>query len=77
MEFFYSGGNGGLAISVGDTAWAPWAPAAPAEAPVEAPVVEEVVALPATGVGGVDASAIFALVSAAGAAAASFGLRRR
>jgi hypothetical protein len=76
MENINSGGNVGNAISVGDTACAPWAPEAPAEAPVEAPV-EEVVALPATGVGGVDASAIFALVSAAGAAAASFGLRRR
>ena len=76
-----SGGNVGNAISVGDTACAPWAPVYEEpvyEAPVyEAPVYEEVVALPATGVGGVDASAIFALVSAAGAAAASFGLRRR
>lgn len=73
-----SGGNVGNAISVGDTACAPWAPEPVYEEPVyEEPVYEEVVALPSTGVGGVDASAIFALVSAAGAAAASFGLRRR
>ena len=75
-----SGGNVGNAIVVGDTACAPWAPEPVYEEPVyeEVPVVyEEVVALPSTGVGGVDASAIFALVYAAGAAAASFGLRRR
>lgn len=77
-----SGGNVGNAIVVGDTACAPWAPEPVYEEPVyeevyEEPVYEEVVALPSTGVGGVDASAIFALVSAAGAAAASFGLRRR
>jgi hypothetical protein len=77
MENINSGGNVGNAISVGDTACAPWAPEPAPEAPAEEPVFEEVVALPSTGVGGVDASAIFALVSAAGAAAASFGLRRR
>ncbi len=73
-----SGGNVGNAISVGDTTCAPWSPEPVYDEPVyEEPVYEEVVALPSTGVGGVDASAIFALVSAAGAAAASFGLRRR
>lgn len=73
-----SGGNVGNAIEVGDTACAPWAPEPVYDEPVyDEPVYEEVVALPSTGVGGVDASAIFALVSAAGAAAASFGLRRR
>ena len=74
-----SGGNVGNAIDVGNTACAPWAPEEPVyDEPVyDEPVYEEVVSLPATGVGGVDASAIFALVSAAGAAAASFGLRRR
>jgi hypothetical protein len=71
-----SGGNVGNAIVVGDTACAPWEPVY--DEPVyDEPVYEEVVALPSTGVGGVDASAIVALVSAAGAAAASFGLRRR
>jgi LPXTG-motif cell wall-anchored protein len=35
------------------------------------------VALPDTGVGIGDASALFALISSAGAAAASLGLRRR
>jgi len=71
-----SGGNVGNAIEVGNTACAPWEPVY--DEPVyDEPVYEEVVALPSTGVGGVDASAIFALVSAAGAAAASFGLRRR
>jgi hypothetical protein len=77
MENINSGGNVGNAIEVGDTACAPWSPEPVAEVPVDEPVFEEVVALPSTGVGGVDASAIFALVSAAGAAAASFGLRRR
>jgi len=74
-----SGGNVGNAITVGDTVCAPWAPEPVYEEPVyeDVPVYEEVVSLPSTGVGGVDASAIFALVSAAGAAAASFGLRRR
>lgn len=73
-----SGGNVGNAIEVGNTTCAPWAPEPVYEEPVyDEPVYEEVVALPSTGVGGVDASAIFALVSAAGAAAASFGLRRR
>ena len=39
--------------------------------------VGAVVALPDTGVGIGDASALFALISSAGAAAASLGLRRR
>jgi hypothetical protein len=78
LENINSGGNVGNAISVGDTACAPWAPEPVYDEPVyDEPVYEEVVALPSTGVGGVDASAIFAVVSAAGAAAASFGLRRR
>jgi len=48
--------------------------AAPAAA---APVGAAVVALPDTGVGIADASALFALITSAGAAAASLGLRRR
>lgn len=79
-----SGGNVGNAIVVGNTdcgvgAW---------EEPVyeevyvepvyeEVAVYEEVVALPATGVGGVDFGSLMAVAGAAGAAAASFGLRRR
>ena len=80
-----SGGNVGNAISVGDTTCFPVfedvkhdvkKEAAPekAEAAVGA---AEVVALPDTGVGIGDASALFALISSAGAAAASLGLRRR
>jgi hypothetical protein len=80
-----SGGNVGNAISVGDTHCAVMAEKAPAE---KAPAKEEkakeekaekaeVVALPDTGVGIGDASALFALLSSAGAAAASLGLRRR
>ena len=81
-----SGGNAGNAISVGDTqcaeAVAEFVPeevkkeekAAPA---AEAPVGAAVVALPDTGVGIGDVSALFALISSAGAAAASLGLRRR
>ena len=83
-----SGGNAGNAISVGDTTCAPFTPPAPApekpakEVPVEeapkAPRQEKVVvALPDTGVGIGDASALFALITSAGAAAASLGLRRR
>ena len=85
IEDINSGGNVGNAISVGDTTCAPFTPPAPApekpkeEAPKEAPVraPEVVVALPDTGVGIGDVSALFALISSAGAAAASLGLRRR
>jgi hypothetical protein len=71
-----SGGNAGNAISVGDT-WCNNA-AAPAEAaPVAEAAAAEVVALPSTGVGFVDASSLFALLASAGAGAASLGLRRR
>jgi hypothetical protein len=77
-----SGGNVGNAISVGDTTCAPYTPPAPApEKPKDAPKVDAprdvVVALPDTGVGIGDVSALFALISSAGAAAASLGLRRR
>jgi hypothetical protein len=79
-----SGGNAGNAISVGDTTCAPFTPPAPVpEKPKEAPKApkaprpEKVVALPDTGVGIGDASALFALITSAGAAAASLGLRRR
>ena len=81
-----SGGNVGNAISVGDTTCAPYTPPAPApEKPKEEVVPVEVpkggpavvVALPDTGVGIGDVSALFALISSAGAAAASLGLRRR
>src|SRR5215211_7265110 len=79
-----SGGNAGNAISVGDTTCAPFTPPAPEkpkEVPVEVPKAprEEkvVVALPDTGVGIGDPSALFALITSAGAAAASLGLRRR
>ena len=76
-----SGGNVGNAISVGDTTCAPYTPPAPdkkpaPEAPKGAPE-KVVVALPDTGVGISDVSALFALISSAGAAAASLGLRRR
>jgi hypothetical protein len=79
-----SGGNVGNAISVGDTTCAPFTPApapekpakeVPVDVPKAAPAV--VVALPDTGVGIGDVSALFALISSAGAAAASLGLRRR
>ena len=70
IEDINSGGNAGNAISVGDTTCAPFTPPAPAPEKV-------VVALPDTGVGIGDASALFALISSAGAAAASLGLRRR
>ena len=74
-----SGGNVGNAISVGDTTCAPFvAEEAPAkEAKAEKAEKAEVVALPDTGVGIGDASALFALITSAGAAAASLGLRRR
>jgi hypothetical protein len=80
-----SGGNAGNAISVGDTTCAPFTPPAP-EKPKDVPKAPEapqarpekvVVALPDTGVGIGDASALFALITSAGAAAASLGLRRR
>ena len=88
VENINSGGNVGNAISVGDTACAPYTPPAPApEKPKDAPKAEqpeqprgggrEVVALPDTGVGIGDASALFALIASAGAAATSLGLRRR
>ena len=70
-----SGGNVGNAISVGDTTCAP---VAAEEAPAkEALLLRAVVALPDTGVGIGDPSALFALITSAGAAAASLGLRRR
>ena len=83
-----SGGNVGNAIAVGNTTCAPAvkAEAAPAKeekakeekAPAAAAAVgAEVVALPSTGVGIGDPSALFALITSAGAAAASLGLRRR
>jgi hypothetical protein len=75
-----SGGNAGNAISVGDT----YCDVAPYyEEPVyeeeyyEEAVYEEVVALPDTGVGAGEINGIFAVLASAGAAAASFGLRRR
>jgi hypothetical protein len=72
-----SGGNVGNAISVGDTACAPYEAPAPApEAPAPAP--EVVVELPSTGVGSFgDPSALLALLGSAGAAATSLRLRRR
>ena len=80
-----SGGNAGNAISVGDTTCAPFTPPAPekpkdvpkAPAAPEARPEKVVVALPDTGVGIGDVSALFALITSAGAAAASLGLRRR
>jgi hypothetical protein len=77
-----SGGNVGNAISVGDTTCAPFvaeeAPVKEAKAEkAEVAVGAEVVALPDTGVGIGDPSALFALITSAGAAAASLGLRRR
>jgi hypothetical protein len=75
-----SGGNVGNAISVGDTACAPYSPPAAPEEPVyDAPVYEEVVvSLPATGVGGFgDVSVLVSLLASAGAAAGALGLRRR
>ena len=49
----------------------------PVEAPVEAPAAAPVVALPATGVGLVDAGLLSALAAAGAAGAAGIGLRRR
>jgi len=79
-----SGGNVGNAISVGNTTCAPVAVAEVKEekAPKEEKAAEvavgaEVVALPDTGVGIGDPSALFMLIASAGAAAASLGLRRR
>ena len=78
-----SGGNVGNAISVGNTTCAPVAVAnvkeekAPKEAAAAVAVGAEVVALPSTGVGIGDPSALFMLITSAGAAAASLGLRRR
>jgi hypothetical protein len=78
-----SGGNVGNAIAVGDTTCAPYTPAPAPEKPKDVPKAPEaapekvVVALPDTGVGIGDASALFALITSAGAAAASLGLRRR
>jgi hypothetical protein len=81
-----SGGNVGNAISVGDTTCAPVfedvkhdvkKEMAPEEKKEAVGGEKKVVALPDTGVGIGDASALFALISSAGAAAASLGLRRR
>jgi hypothetical protein len=73
-----SGGNVGNAISVGDTTCFPVAAEeAPAKKAAAEVAVGAVVALPDTGVGIGDPSAIFALITSAGAAAASLGLRRR
>jgi hypothetical protein len=75
-----SGGNAGNAISVGDTYCAEavgdygYEEAPYEEAAYEA---EAVYALPSTGVGVGEVGSLFALVASAGAAAASFGLRRR
>lgn len=75
-----SGGNAGNAISVGDTycdvaAYEPVYDDVVYEEPVYE--AEAVVALPSTGVGAGEISGIFAVLASAGAAAASFGLRRR
>jgi hypothetical protein len=74
-----SGGNVGNAISVGDTSCYPVYEDVKADVDDKAhkDVGGEVVALPDTGVGIGDASALFALITSAGAAAASLGLRRR
>jgi hypothetical protein len=76
-----SGGNVGNAISVGDTTCYPVYEDVKYDvddkAHAEEAAVGAVVALPDTGVGIGDASALFALISSAGAAAASLGLRRR
>jgi hypothetical protein len=81
-----SGGNVGNAISVGDTTCAPFEPkpaapekpGKPGEPVYEAPVGgAPVVALPDTGVGLGDASALFSLLASAGAAVTALGLRRR
>jgi hypothetical protein len=72
-----SGGNVGNAISVGNTTCAPVANVEKAPKEEKAAVGAEVVALPDTGVGIGDPSALFMLITSAGAAAASLGLRRR
>jgi hypothetical protein len=80
-----SGGNVGNAIAVGDTTCYPVYEdvkydvddKAYEDVEYEAVGGEKVVALPDTGVGIGDASALFALITSAGAAAASLGLRRR
>jgi hypothetical protein len=74
-----SGGNVGNAISVGDSSCFPVYEDVKADVDDKAhkDVGGEVVALPDTGVGIGDASALFALITSAGAAAASLGLRRR
>jgi hypothetical protein len=77
-----SGGNVGNAISVGDTTCYPVYEDVKYDVDDkkvydDVAVGGEVVALPDTGVGIGDASALFALISSAGAAAASLGLRRR
>jgi len=77
-----SGGNVGNAIAVGDTTCYPVYEDVKYDVEEKAPEAEKaekaaVVALPDTGVGIGDASALFALMSSAGAAAASLGLRRR
>jgi hypothetical protein len=79
MENINSGGNVGNAITVGDTACAPYTPPAAPEKPGKEPAPEKVVvALPDTGVGSFgDPSALLALIASAGAAAGSLGLRRR
>jgi hypothetical protein len=76
IEDINSGGNAGNAISVGDTACAPYSP--PGKPAPEEPVYEEpVYALPSTGAGIGDPSALLSLFAAAGAALTSLGLRRR
>jgi hypothetical protein len=79
IENINSGGNVGNAISVGDTACAPYSPPAPApDVPVYDAPADVVVSLPATGVGGLgDLSALVSLLASAGAAATALGLRRR
>ena len=79
-----SGGNVGNAIAVGDTNCYPVyedvkyeAEEVVYEKPAVGAQVAAVVALPDTGVGIGDPSALFALITSAGAAAASLGLRRR
>jgi len=73
-----SGGNVGNAIVVGNTDCGVGAWEEPVyEDAVYEDVAAEVVALPDTGVGGVDFSSILAVAGAVGAAGASFGLRRR
>jgi hypothetical protein len=77
-----SGGNVGNAIAVGDTTCYPVYEDVKYDVEEKAPKEEkaaggQVVALPDTGVGIGDASALFALITSAGAAAASLGLRRR